>query len=230
MDRQHLRRTDLELLKKYNFEFKETWEVVDHFEKLVADFFGAPYAVATDCCTHGVELSVIVSDPVESVKIPRWTYMSIPMMFDKLKIPYTLTSNQWQDYYQITPLNVYDAAVAWEANSYIPGSLMCLSFQFKKHLPIGRGGMILLDDKDKYERLQRLVRDGRNRKLLAFNDDIEEFGYHYYMTPEDAARGIDLFYQVKDSPRLEGKLSSPRGFQDYKDLLEIPYFKNKGEK
>lgn len=229
MDRQHLRRTDLELLKKYNFEFTETWEVVDHFEKLIAEFFGAPYAVATDCCTHGVELSVIVSDPVEAVKIPRWTYMSIPMMFDKLGIPYTLTSDQWQDYYRIDPLPVYDAAVAWRANSYVPGSLMCLSFQFKKHLPIGRGGMILLDDENKYNRLQRLVRDGRNRKLLAYNDDIEEFGYHYYMTPEDAARGIDLFYQVKDSPRLTGGLSSPQCYRDYKDLLEIPYFKNKGE-
>lgn len=229
MDRPHLRRNDLELLKKYNISFTETWEIVDHFEKLVAEFFGAPYAVATDCCTHGVELSVIVSGPVDSVKIPRWTYMSIPMMFDKLKIPYTLTSEQWQDYYRIDPLPIYDAAVAWEKNSYVPGSLMCVSFQFKKHLPIGRGGMILLDNKEKYERLQRLVRDGRNRKLLAFNDDITEFGYHYYMTPEDAARGIDLFYQVKDQPRLKGTLMSPTCYQDYKDLLEIPYFKNKGE-
>lgn len=229
MNRQHLRRNDIDALSKYNLKFNETWEVVDHFEKLVAEFFGAPYAVATDCCTHGVELSVLVSDPVESVRIPRWTYMSIPMMFDKLRIPYTLTSEEWQDYYQIQPLPIYDAAVAWQANSYVPGSLMCLSFQFKKHLPIGRGGMILLDNKDKYNRLQRLVRDGRNRELLAYNDDIKEFGYHYYMTPEDAARGIDLFYQVKDQPRLEGTISSPRNYQDYKDLLEIPYFKNKGE-
>lgn len=228
MDRQHLRRNDFELLKKYNISFKETWEIVDHFEKLVAEFFGAPYAVATDCCTHSVELSVIVSEQVNLVKIPRWTYMSIPMVFDKLKIPYKLTSEPWQDYYQISPLSVYDAAVLWEKNSYVPGSLMCLSFQFKKHLPIGRGGMILLDNETKYNRLQRLVRDGRNRKLLSYNDDVAEFGYHYYMTPEDAARGIDLFYQVKDTPRLQGHITSPRGHQDYKDLLEIPYFKNKG--
>lgn len=230
MDRQHLRRNDFELLKKYGINFSETWEIVDHFEKLVAEFFGAPFAVATDCCTHAVELSTIVSGGANHVEIPRWTYMSIPMMFDKLGIPYTLTSLEWQDYYQIGSLPVYDAAVAWKQNSYLPGTLMCLSFQFKKHLPIGRGGMILLDDKVKYERLQRLVRDGRNRKLLAYNDDIQEFGYHYYMTPEDAARGIDLFYQVKDQPRLTGSISSPQGYRDYKDLLEIPFFKNKGEK
>lgn len=227
MNRTHLRRPDIDNLKKYGLEFQETWEVVDHFEKLVADFFGSPYAVATDCCTHAIELSVIVSDSVDSVAIPRWTYMSIPMMFDKLKIPYRLTSEQWQDYYQISPLPVYDAAVAWKENSYIPGSLMCLSFQFKKHLPIGRGGMILLDDPNKYERLQRLVRDGRNRKLLAYNDDIQEAGYHYYMTPEDAARGIDLFYQVKNLPRRIDQHHIPTGYQDYKDLLEITYFKQK---
>lgn len=227
MDRQHLRRNDIDKLVDYGLEFKETWEVVDHFEKLVAEFFGAPYAVATDCCTHAVELSVKICDKVEHVEIPRWTYMSIPMMFDKIDVPYTLTSEEWQDYYQIKPLPVYDAAVAWEQNSYIPGTLMCLSFQFKKHLPIGRGGMILLDNKEQYERLQRLVRDGRNRKLLAYNDDIVEYGYHYYMTPEDAARGIDLFYHVKNSPRLPGTISSPQGYKDYKDLLEIPYFKRK---
>ena len=30
---------------------------------------------------------------------------------------------------------------------YIPGSFMCLSFHIKKHLKIGKGGMILTDNK-----------------------------------------------------------------------------------
>lgn len=33
-------------------------------------------------------------------------------------------------------------------NSYIPNTYMCLSFQFQKHLSLGRGGMILLDNKE----------------------------------------------------------------------------------
>lgn len=227
MNRTQIRRTDIEQLKKYNLEFSETWEVVDYFEKLIAEFFGAPYAVATDCCTHGIELAVKVCGDMGPADIPKWTYMSVPMMFDKINKPYKLTDRPWQDYYQILPYPIIDAAVAWEQNSYVHGTYMCVSFQFKKHLPIGRGGMILLDNKDNYERLQRLVRDGRNRQLLAYNDDIQEFGYHYYMTPEDAARGIDLFYQVKDQPRLPGHISSPQGYKDYKDLTEISYFKGK---
>ena len=43
--------------------------------------------------------------------------------------------------------NIIDAAVYWKENCYIPNSFMCLSFQFQKHLNIGKGGMILTDDK-----------------------------------------------------------------------------------
>ena len=33
-----------------------SFEVVTKFENKLANFFGAPYAIAVDCCTHGVEL------------------------------------------------------------------------------------------------------------------------------------------------------------------------------
>ena len=33
-----------------------SFEIINSFEKKVAEFFGAPYAVATDSCTHGIEL------------------------------------------------------------------------------------------------------------------------------------------------------------------------------
>jgi dTDP-4-amino-4,6-dideoxygalactose transaminase len=104
---------------------------------------------------------------------------------------------------------------------------MCLSFQFKKHLPIGRGGMILLDNIDQYNRLQRLSYDGRDRKLSWPKDTIYEAGYHYYMTPEDAARGIDLFFQLKDQPRLPASITHPQSYKDYNNLTLHPYFQNK---
>lgn len=34
------------------------FNTVTEFENQVAEFFGAPYAVAVDACTHGVELSL----------------------------------------------------------------------------------------------------------------------------------------------------------------------------
>jgi len=32
------------------------FNIVTEFENQIAQFFGAPYAVAVDACTHGVEL------------------------------------------------------------------------------------------------------------------------------------------------------------------------------
>ena len=33
-----------------------SFKKVQEFENAIAKFFGAPYAVAVDCCTHGLEL------------------------------------------------------------------------------------------------------------------------------------------------------------------------------
>ena len=32
------------------------FNVVTEFEKKISEFFGSPYAVAVDSCTHGIEL------------------------------------------------------------------------------------------------------------------------------------------------------------------------------
>ena len=34
------------------------FEVVKEFEKRIADYYNAPFAVATDSCTHALELSL----------------------------------------------------------------------------------------------------------------------------------------------------------------------------
>ena len=38
------------------------FNVVTEFEKEISDFFGDPYAVAVDSCTHGIELSLSYKD------------------------------------------------------------------------------------------------------------------------------------------------------------------------
>ena len=50
-----IRRTDIDDLKTIGLEFEAPWMIVDHFEKIVAEYFGSPYAVALDSCTHGIE-------------------------------------------------------------------------------------------------------------------------------------------------------------------------------
>lgn len=215
-------RTELDQLLDQGYSFEHTWQVVDLFENKIAEFFGAPYAIATDCCTHALELSLrLLDQPVASVQVPLHTYMSVPMMLEKIRQPWQFVDLQWQDQYQLDPLPVIDSARVWKQNSYVPDTLMCLSFQFKKHIPIGRGGMILTDNLAHYNQLQKLVRDGRDRTLLWSEDDIDCIGYHYYMTPEDAARGILLFDQLHNVDP-----GRSWGWQDYKPLTEFSVFKN----
>ena len=64
-----------------------SFDVIKKFEHEIADFFGSPYAVATDCCTHAIELALRVTRPTE-VKLTAYTYLSIPMLFHKLGIDY----------------------------------------------------------------------------------------------------------------------------------------------
>ena len=177
------------------------WSTVETFENLIANYFGSKYAVTVDCCTHAVELCLrLQQENIKSVTCPSQTYISIPFTFEKLNLQWNFVDIQWQSYYQIGNTNIYDAAVLWQENSYIPGSMMCLSFQFKKHLSLGKGGAILLDNADDYQTLIKMRYDGRNPNQLWAEQNISTMGYHYYMTPETAQTGIDKFYQLKDIP------------------------------
>ena len=59
-----------------------SFEKVAIFEEEVAKFFGAPYAVAVDCCTHGIELCLRYTE-AEKIIVPIRTYLSVPMLADK---------------------------------------------------------------------------------------------------------------------------------------------------
>jgi dTDP-4-amino-4,6-dideoxygalactose transaminase len=182
---------------------------LNDFESLIANFFGAKYAVSTDCCTHAIELCLRLKE-FNNVTCPNHTYLSVPMTFSKLGLTWKFNRMNWEDYYYIGNTNVIDAAVLWKENSYIPGTLMCLSFQFKKHLSLGRGGMILLDNEKDYTDLKAMVYDGRERDIPWGDQNISKMGYHYYMTPEIAEEGIKKFNLVKNSvPKKWSYLNYP---------------------
>ena len=195
------------------------FELVTKLEDKVASFFGAPYAIATDSCTHGVELCLRYEQPYE-VTFPTHTYPSIPFLGPKLGLRLSWKEEEWVDYYQIGNTNVYDAAVLWKMGGYMPGTHMCLSFQFQKHLKIGRGGMILTDNKEAYEIMSEMVYDGRNSRTIPWRDqNIKTIGYHYYMTPEAAETGLNQF---EDAILREPKIWSDL---DYPDLRTMDVFK-----
>ena len=194
------------------------WNTVTEFENKIAEFFGAPYAVAVDSCTHGLELCLRYTK-ANKILCPKRTYVSVPMLSEKLNIQLKWWDDDyWKDYYYITD-KVIDAAVLWEQNSYWPDTFMCLSFQHQKHLSLGRGGMILCPDKASAEQLKKMSYDGRLPGIPWREQDVDTMGYHYYMTPETAQIGLDKLQAAIDTP--------PRVWShaDYPDLTQMKIFK-----
>ena len=177
-----------------------SFETVKIFENKIAEFFGAPYAIAVDCCTHGVELCLRHFN-VKTINVPKRTYLSIPFLAHKLNINLKWKDENWVDYYYLNH-NIIDAAVLWKQNSYIPKTFMCVSFQFRKHLALGRGGVILTDNKEISLKLKKMSYDGRHPDIPWREQDISSIGYHYYMTPETAQKGLDKLPEaIKTKPK-----------------------------
>ena len=120
-------------------------KAVTRFENEIAEFYGSKYGVATDSCTHAIELCLIY-EKIKEIIIPTRTYISIPFLAQKLNLQLGWSTKKWFEYYFIENTNIIDAAVLWREKSYLSGTYMCLSFQYQKHLSLGRGGMILLDN------------------------------------------------------------------------------------
>ena len=174
-----------------------SFKTVETLENKLAKFFGAPYAIAVDCCTHGLELCLRYTNTKE-FSTPSRTYLSVPFLANKLNIKHTWNYIEWKDYYYLTD-NIIDAAVLWKENSYIPETFMCISFQFQKHLSLGRGGVILTDNLEAATNLKKMSYDGRLPNIPWRDQDIKTIGYHYYMTPETAQLGLDKFEEATNT-------------------------------
>tara|TARA_B100002019_G_C21120831_1_gene523216 strand:+ start:228 stop:818 length:591 start_codon:yes stop_codon:yes gene_type:complete len=195
-----------------------SFEVVKEFESKIADFYGAPYAVSVDCCTHAIELCLRYLD-VSYIEVPKHTYISVPLLSKKLGIELKWTDEEWVDYYLIGGTNIIDSAVSWKRDSYVPGHFMCLSFQFRKHLSLGRGGMILTDDKESADALKKMSYDGRLPDIPWATQNISTMGYHYYMTPETAKLGLEKLPEAIETKPRQWVLS------DWPDLSKMEVFK-----
>ena len=187
------------------------------FEQALAEFTGAPYAIMTDCCTHALELC-FRHDQVKSCSFTPFTYLSIPMLMHKLGIkyeyqPYRL--QHWVGEYAFEGTRIWDSARRLERNMYRSGTMQCLSFGHGKPLHIGRGGAILLDDKDAYDTILQQRYDGRDLTISPWeNQKTFRVGYHYKPTIEEAMQGIALLEGLKE-------LKPDPVYVEYPDLRQI---------
>ena len=193
-----------------------SFEIITKFEQELAKFYNSPYAVAVDCCTHGVELCLKYTE-AQTITVPKHTYISIPFLSHKLGIELIWKDENWVDYYYITD-KVIDAAVLWKKDSYVPNTFMSISFQFQKHLSLGRGGIILTDDKVAAEQLKKMTYDGRIPNVPWRIQNISTLGYHYYMTPETAQNGLNKLQKAIETKPKQWVL------KDWPDLTKMDIF------
>ena len=199
------------------------FEVIKEFENKIAEFYGSPYAVAVDSCTHGLELCLRASNTTHYT-CPKRTYISVPFLANKLNISFDWRDEQWEEYYYLGGTNIIDAAVLWRENSYVPGTLMCVSFQYRKHLSLGRGGIILTDKGELARILKKMSYDGRTPETPWREQNIDMVGYHYYMTPETAHNGLQ---KLPKAIEMEPKKWVTT---DWQDLSRMKIFQNKKSK
>jgi dTDP-4-amino-4,6-dideoxygalactose transaminase len=194
------------------------FKVVRMFEEEVAEYTGAPYAVAVDSCTNALFLCCVRLS-VKEVIIPKMTYLSVPMSIMHAGGSVVFEDREWVGSYQLRPYPLYDSAKRLTSRMYIPGSFMCLSFHIKKHVKLAKGGMILTDDKDAVEWFKRARYEGRG-EVDYHKDDIRMLGWNMYMTPEQAAHGLNIMLNYPEHMEDIGENDG------YRDLSQLTIFKD----
>ena len=201
-------------------------KITEDFESKLTDYTGAPFAVALDNCSNALFLSLYYENiKGKRIKIPSRTYPSVPceIIHAGGEVEFESVENKTiKGPYQLKPTKVWDSALRFTHNMYIPDTHMCVSFTGPyKHLKLGKGGAILTDDYNAYLWFKRARFSGR-RECSYHDDNFDMLGWNFYMMPEIAARGLLLmtqFYNIDGTFKHNDDLELP-----YPDLSKYPIY------
>jgi len=221
------------------------FELLQMFETRISEFTGAPYAVAVDSCSNAIfltfkwinhnELRLSQGDFSENtgstfwqeykVRVPRQTYVSVPMSLIHAGFVPKIEPHKWFGGYKLEPYEVWDFACCFKPNMYQKGTFQCLSFGWQKPLAIGKGGMILTDNEMAWRWLRRASYDGRERMSM-HDEALPQLGWHMNMDPEMAARGLMLFNMGKYNTNHPGCYKDYVDMANYEALEEYISYEN----
>ena len=188
---------------------------VETFEKQLAEFTGASYAVSVDCCTHAIELCFRLLE-IKTCSFSAYTYISVPMIMENLNVQYEMTDQQWEGEYQFIGSNIWDSARCLKPNMYRSNQLQCLSFGPGKPLENIRGGAIILDNVEQYKKLKAMSYDGRELGHKKWTEQKTfKQGFHYMMRYEECESATLLLDNYISAGNFEHK------YKPYPDVRDI---------
>jgi dTDP-4-amino-4,6-dideoxygalactose transaminase len=198
------------------------YKITEDFEKALADYTGAQYAITLDNMSNALFLALYYEHHInksitsDEITIPNRTYPSVPceIIHAGLKVNFKKVKGKTiSGAYQLEGSKVWDSALSFTADMYKPGSHMCISFTGPyKHFKLSKGGAILTDSHDAYLWFKRARYSGR-RECSYHDDNLDMLGWNFYMMPELAARGLLLMNQFYNT----------NGTKKHNMDLELPY-------
>ena len=202
------------------------YKITEDFEKALSDYTGSPYVVTVDNQSNALFLALMY-EKVNGLEItiPARTYPSVPceIIHAGAKVNFKEVKGKTiKGAYQLHPTNVWDSALRFTSNMYIPNTHMCISFTGPyKHFKLSKGGAILTDNHEAYLWFKRARYSGR-RECSYHDDNFDMLGWNFYMMPELAARGLLLmnqFYNLDNTPKHNEDLELP-----YPDLSKFEIY------
>jgi dTDP-4-amino-4,6-dideoxygalactose transaminase len=207
------------------------YKITEDFEKSLSDYTGAPYVVTVDNQSNALFLSLYYEKNIknsiksETITIPSRTYPSVPceIIHAGLKVNFEpVLGKTIKGAYNLVGSNVWDSALRFTADMYIPNTHMCISFTGPyKHFKLSKGGAILTDSYESYLWFKRARYSGR-RECSYHDDNFDMLGWNFYMMPELSTRGMLLmgqFYNIDGSKKQNEDLELP-----YPDLSKFEIY------
>jgi dTDP-4-amino-4,6-dideoxygalactose transaminase len=208
------------------------YKITEDFEKALSDYTGAPYVVTVDNQSNALFLSLYYEKNIknsietDTITIPSRTYPSVPceIIHAGLKVDFEPVEGKTiTGAYNLVGSNVWDSALRFTTDMYIPNTHMCISFTGPyKHFKLSKGGAILTDSHEAYLWFKRARYSGR-RECSYHDDNFDMLGWNFYMMPELATRGMLLmgqFYNIDGSKKQNQDLELP-----YPDLSKFEIYK-----
>ena len=203
------------------------YKITEEFESALSRYTGSPHVITVDNASNAIFLALMYEKVSgKKITIPCRTYPSVPceIIHAGGKVEFeSVEGKTIKGAYQLKPTKVWDSALRFTHDMFIPNTHMCISFTGPyKHFKLSKGGAILTDDYEAHLWFKRARYSGR-RECSYHDDNFDMLGWNFYMMPELSARGlllINQFYNTDGTPKHNEDLEMP-----YPDLSRFEIYK-----